>query len=115
MHIFLTAVADQPRTPANPHMWVTKNTTLWKDLTMATTTASLLNEYGSALRGSWGGIDGRSEQTSLGWLAAAIDRYGNQELDEYTVADLRAQLDVCPEGAGHWTESCDSSCTQPSA
>lgn len=75
-----------------------------------TTTADLLDEYGSALRGSWGGIDGRSEKRALLNLSAAIREYGNTELPAPKVKRLRWDLDVCPLGQGHWTEFCDPEC-----
>lgn len=75
-----------------------------------TTTADLLDEYAEALRGSWGGIDGRNEQDKLGELSKAIVQYGNTELNEGAVLELRNSLDVCPFGEGHWTEYCDDDC-----
>ena len=72
-----------------------------------TTTADLLDEYARALRGSWGDIDGRSEQLSLNCLSAAIREYGSNPLDTSEVLSLRDALGVCPHGGGHWTEYCD--------
>lgn len=74
------------------------------------TAASLLNEYGAALRGSWGTIDGRSEQIALAHLADAIVEHGNDELPEAKTVALRNTLDVCPSGGCHWTEFCDAEC-----
>ena len=71
------------------------------------TTADLLDEYARALRGSWGGIDGRSEQISLNYLSAAIRERGNNPLETSEVLRLRDNLDVCPRGGGHWTDYCD--------
>lgn len=71
------------------------------------TTADLLDEYARALRGSWGGIDGRSEQLSLNRLSAAIRKHGNASLTDSEVVRLRWDMDVCPHGGGHWTEYCD--------
>lgn len=74
------------------------------------TTADLLDEYGSALRGSWGGIDGRSEQAALGSLSKAIIDHGNDCLATASVQSLRDDLGICPAGNGHWTEFCDDEC-----
>lgn len=74
------------------------------------TTASLLREYASALRGSWGGIDGRSEKIALNSLADSIDAAGNTPLPARDVENLRNDLGVCPTGQGHWTEFCDEEC-----
>ena len=74
---------------------------------MTTTTADLLDEYARALRGSWGDIDGRSEQIVLNELAAAIREYGNAPLGTSEVLRLRDYLGVCSYGGGHWTFYCD--------
>ena len=71
-----------------------------------TTTADLLDEYGQALRGSWGDIDGRSEKAALLSLSEAIREHGNDDLEEVTVRELRDSLGVCPEGGGHWEYFC---------
>ncbi|MBT2587972.1 hypothetical protein [Arthrobacter sp. ISL-95] len=67
--------------------------------------AGCLREYGSALRGSWGDIDGRSEQMSLNVLAMAIDNPIG-----FDVLSMREALGVCPAGHGHWTEFCAEEC-----
>ena len=77
-----------------------------------TTTADLLDEYARALRGSWGGIDGRSEQTSLNCLSAAIRECGNAPLADAQVARLRDDMGVCPHGGCHWTYYCDEECEE---
>ena len=79
------------------------------------TCADLLDEYARALRGSWGGIDGRSEQDSLNALSARFRMFGNDLLSQSTVEELRGTLGVCPYGWGHWTEFCDSHCLEPAA
>ena len=71
------------------------------------TTADLLDEYARALRGSWGDIDGRSEQISLNELAAAIRKHGSNPLVDSEVLKLRDDLGVCLHGGGHWTDYCD--------
>lgn len=70
------------------------------------TCADLLNEYGEAIRYSWGDIDGRCERMKLEDLADAIREHGNAPLLPEEVKKLRQQLDVCSEGNGHWTEFC---------
>jgi hypothetical protein len=72
--------------------------------------ADCLREYGEALRGSWGDIDGRSERAALHQLAEAIE---NPTL--YSMDAMRNTLDVCPLGLGHWQEFCDSECAEVSA
>lgn len=80
------------------------------------TTADLLYEYARALRGSWGGIDGRSEQVALNCLSDAIREHGNAPLADSEVLRLRDSLGVCPHGGRHWTEYCDedSECEEAS-
>lgn len=70
------------------------------------TTADLLREYGSALRGSWGDIDGRSEKQALHALADAIETHGSTALSESEQRRLREELGVCPDGGGHWAYFC---------
>jgi len=69
--------------------------------------ASTLREYGAAIRGDWGSIDGRSEQSTIGTFADAIT-----SPHEYTVEQLRNNADICPHGCGHWTEYCDRTCEE---
>jgi hypothetical protein len=71
-----------------------------------TTTADLLNEYGEAIRGAWGDIDGRSVRGDLAELAEGIREFGNTELPEPKVLELREGLGVCPKGQGHWEYFC---------
>lgn len=75
-----------------------------------TTGPDLLNEYGSALRGSWGDIDGRSERAALDALAEAMRAFGVTELPKAIVRALRLTLDVCQNGSGHWSKFCGSDC-----
>lgn len=67
--------------------------------------AQVLREYGSAIRGDWGSIDGRSEQLTVNYFAEVITAP-----EHYTVAQLRDVADICPDGEGHWTEHCTISC-----
>jgi hypothetical protein len=68
--------------------------------------SKVLCEYGEAIRGDWGSIDGRSERSTIQDFAAAILAPA-----EYTSEDLRANADICPAGNGHWTQYCDDDCT----
>ena len=69
--------------------------------------ASVLREYGSAIRGDWGSIDGRRERDTLDSFASAITTPG-----VYTVAEIRELADICPHGGGHWTEHCYMYCAE---
>ena len=71
--------------------------------------AKVLREYGSAIRGDWGSIDGRSEQGTIGTFADAIT-----SPHKYTAEQLRNDADICPHGSGHWTEHCSDSCGEAS-
>lgn len=71
------------------------------------TTADLLDEYASALRGDWGSIDGRSERIALNCLSAAIREHGNAPLSDSKVTTLRDDMGVCPHGGSHWIDYCD--------
>jgi len=64
--------------------------------------SAVLCEYGAAIRGDWGSIDGRSEQSSIGTFADAM-----LFPERYEKATLRDQAGICPTGGGHWTEYCD--------
>lgn len=72
--------------------------------------ATCLDEYGEAIRGDWGSIDGRSERAALQQLAEAI-----REPDRFTPEAMRRILDICPYGCGHWTDHCDDDCANPHA
>lgn len=79
-----------------------------------TTTADLLDEYAQALRGSWGGIDGRGEKIALNTLSEAMRTHGTAALEPSEVTRLREALGVCDKGLSHWTEFCDTYCTEES-
>lgn len=68
--------------------------------------AQILTEFGSAIRGDWGSIDGRSVRDGMDRVAASL-RSG-----EATIASMRGDLDLCPSGEGHWTEYCNRRCTE---
>jgi hypothetical protein len=67
--------------------------------------AKVLCEYGEAIRGDWGRIDGRSERSTIQTFADAINKP-----QIYTAETLRLMADICPLGSGHWTEYCDDEC-----
>jgi len=67
--------------------------------------SSVLCEYGAAIRGDWGSIDGRSEQGTIGTFADAV-----LSPEKYELETLRDQAGICVNGGGHWSEYCDDSC-----
>jgi len=69
--------------------------------------SEVLREYGSAIRGDWGSIDGRSEQGTIDCFAAAVTAP-----NMYTAEELRSLADICPHGAGHWTWHCSTYCLE---
>lgn len=71
-------------------------------------TAQALREYAAALRGYWGGIDGRSEMIALNGLADQIETPTTTD-----IVSLRRVLDVCETGYGHWHDYCDEDCGCP--
>lgn len=64
--------------------------------------ASVLNEYGEAIRGDWGSID---ERPTINTFAEAM-----LHPDKCSVERLRLAADICPHGHGHWTQYCDKYC-----
>jgi len=68
--------------------------------------AQILYEFGSAIRGDWGSIDGRSVRNGM-------DRVSDSILDgTATISSMRDDLDLCPHGKGHWTEYCVRYCVE---
>lgn len=60
----------------------------------------LLREYGAAIRGDWGSIDGRCVRDDMENLADWVE-------DPASVpADARVVLGICPAEGGHWTDYC---------
>lgn len=58
--------------------------------------ARIIKEYGQAMRGDWGIIDGRSVRDQL-------DDFAEQILNPSTTpALLRSSMGICPKGEGHW-------------
>lgn len=71
--------------------------------------SSIIREYGSAIRGDWGSIDGRGVRYDMDEFADCIDK-GELLLDEKEAIRLRIRLDLCPEGGGHWSDYCIDYC-----
>lgn len=69
-----------------------------------------LTEYGNAIQGDWGGLDGRTVNRHLGSLAALLRTPPDQPP---TIQHLRTELEICPDGGGHWTEHCQDTCDIP--
>lgn len=76
----------------------------------STTASDLLDEYGSAIRHFWGGLDGRGVRDSLRELAGVVRRSGDATLPPSEVKRLRAYLSICQNGGGHWDDECDDEC-----
>jgi hypothetical protein len=74
------------------------------------TVATILNEYGEALRHDWSDFDGRSARDDLNRIADQIRHRGNTTLDEAEARNLRNTVGICPDGRGHWQEHCDDGC-----
>lgn len=65
--------------------------------------AQALSEFGGAIRGDWGSIDGRSIRSQLDNLV----RYLRAPETTPPLADIRVVLDICRYGGGHWTQYCE--------
>lgn len=72
--------------------------------------ARLLNEFGSAIRGDWGSIDGRSIQGDMDNFASWVKAPESMP----DIETCRDWMDVCPHGGGHWTAYCDEECAEGS-
>jgi hypothetical protein len=59
-----------------------------------------MREFGNAMRGAWGDIDGRSIKWGMDALATELDD------PSITIERARYHLDLCPTGGGHWTQYC---------
>ena len=77
-----------------------------------TTIADILDEYGQAFRGDWGGVDGRSVQYDIEMFASVVRGHGNAPLTDEQVSTLRAYADLCPDGRGCWTMHCSQYCIE---
>ena len=69
----------------------------------------VLREYGSAIRGDWGDIDGRCVQGALDSIAAGVEGRGAEA--DYSIEFWREDLGLCPSGEGHWTRHCQPKTT----
>ena len=66
---------------------------------------NVLAEFGQAIRGDWGSIDGRGIQYSLEGLI--------EEMQSDTPIDIprmRDNMYICVAGGGHWQTYCDEEC-----
>lgn len=70
--------------------------------------ATVLHEYGEAIRGDWGSIDGRSERSSIQRMAGWV-----RDLSTFpdTLDEARDQVGICLDGEGHWQSYCRDSWT----
>lgn len=56
-------------------------------------------EYAQAIRGDWSDFDGRSERDIIeSWVCEMDVPYP----EEHTLMWWRDQLNLCPDGNGHW-------------
>lgn len=62
----------------------------------------ILNEWGEAIRGDWGSIDGRSCRAQLENLSDWINEHGNEPLTEEESIHLRGRVNICTRGGCHW-------------
>lgn len=62
----------------------------------------VLREWGKAIRGDWGGIDGRSCRDSLDRLANHLDFAHEHGEAGASLRRVRYDADVCQFGKGHW-------------
>ncbi|AYN58129.1 hypothetical protein PBI_JUDY_59 [Arthrobacter phage Judy] len=60
--------------------------------------AQAIREYGQAIRGSWGDLDGRSVLSVLEGVADELE--GRRE--PRTLEQHRDDMGICPDGGGHW-------------
>lgn len=61
--------------------------------------AKAMNEYGSAVRGDWSDLDGRSVRDVMEMFASAVE--GGPEA-AWSIGQWRAALGICPDGGCHW-------------
>ena len=62
----------------------------------------ILYEYGEAIRGYWGEIDGRQMRGEIQDIAEWI----RDDDSSWTREKIRLRLNICPLGNGHWAEYC---------
>lgn len=71
----------------------------------------VLYEYGSALRGDWGSIDGRCCESELGDLNRYLFVAHRDGDAGVSLSQVRVDAGVCRAGGGHWPDHCDDECT----
>lgn len=67
------------------------------------TVADVIFSYGEAARGCY--PDGRKVERDMNKIALVLCRHGSHLTDEED-ARLRANVDLCPKGKGHWAWMC---------
>lgn len=72
--------------------------------------ATLLREYGQAVRGDWADLDGRSVRYVLDEIADQLD---GASIWTDLVTERRS-IAICPSGLGHWQRYCTQGCEAPS-
>lgn len=66
----------------------------------------IICEYGQALRWNWSDIDGRGVRMDMETIASYV-KNGKTTLTDKEAESLRCQLDLCPNGCGHWFDDCE--------
>lgn len=64
-------------------------------------------EYASAIRGDWSDFDGRSERDVIESWVGEIKKPSDTTLEQW-----RGQLNLCPDGNGHWAGIRWGNCTR---
>lgn len=68
-------------------------------------TQKLLYEYGSAIRGDWSSLDGRSVRGGLETIAGILDI--TSDAVNVNIVSLRDSLGICRAGNGQWEIYCE--------
>lgn len=66
---------------------------------------NVLSEFGQAIRGDWGSIDGRGIQGNLEELIEEMQ--ADKAID---IPQMRDNMNICIAGGGHWQMYCDEDC-----
>ena len=61
---------------------------------------------GSAIRGDWGSIDGRTIRDICDWIGDVLN--GTNPIPDD--ARFVMETDICPDCGGNWTEYCSPGC-----
>lgn len=72
------------------------------------TVSDIISEYGQAVRGDWGSIDGRSVRDDMDTMSLIVRKYGDMELPPKAYAYLAYQFGLCVNGGGHWLSFCEN-------